>query len=527
MIPRHPALAVELRNEADDLRRYARELDASGDAEGAAAVRNQSMHVDEWVDAVVELEADSAELRELLELVKGANTPGKLASHIADLESATDGLDEVKREVEELRASLKERNSELDDATRKRDELESRVEELREVVTRELRADAVERIAELERQVEELERRPASVDYNALRTSPKGSDARDCYLRAQALNEALDFLPVPARTVETIRRAIDGTIEHADRLDALREIARAMTAEAGKASADPSDYLRASLVDLLDALEAVDREDDDAYPRLEAAIRRGRSATGTERPEAPAVVDPQGAAREALRLAIAQREEARAALATMNADHPLQLAYEAELEAELRRVKPKGKVPRLDNGRLDVVAASGKLPDGGHAIRDRYAGEVRKIRDELDAAYTAAVDAVVAAALDVTPRTTDGARTLLAEAWTSTYSTQTSPEIYARGMIAIEAKTAYANCPGILLEHEDVATSGKLAGVRLYGNVEPLDAEAIRIKGLELPERVRLAYASGCNPRVYWPTLPHGYEERHGLDRFGGRTVTP
>lgn len=440
MIPRHPALSVELRNEADDLRRYARELDASGDAESAAAVRDQSMHVEEWVDVVVELEADSAELRELLELVDGADTPGKLASRIAELESEAEGLADVAAEVEELRASLKERTSELDDTTRERDELERRVEELREVVMRELRADAVERIAELESE---------------------------------------------------------------------------------------RDGLRLALVDLLDALEAVDREEDDAYSRLEATIKRGRSATGTERPEPP-VVDDQGTAREALRLAIARREETRAALATLNADHPLQLAYEEELEAELRRVKPKGKVPRIEGGRLDVVAASAKLPDGGHAIRDRYAGEVKRIREKLDAADTAAVEAVVAAALDVTPRTTDGARTLLADVWLSTYSTQTAPELYARGMIAIEANTAYANCPGVVLDHEEVRNArGEITALRLYGNVEPLDAEAIRIKGLELPERVRLAYASGCNPRVYWPTLPHGYEERHGLDRFGGRTVSP
>ena len=45
MIPRYPALSVELRSEADDLRRYAREFEAAGDAAGASAVRDQSMHV--------------------------------------------------------------------------------------------------------------------------------------------------------------------------------------------------------------------------------------------------------------------------------------------------------------------------------------------------------------------------------------------------------------------------------------------------------------------------------------------------
>jgi len=48
-----------------------------------------------------------------------------------------------------------------------------------------------------------------------------------------------------------------------------------------------------------------------------------------------------------------------------------------------------------------------------------------------------------------------------------------------------------------------------------------LDVEVLRRAGPTIREFVRLAWKLGANPRVYIPTLPHGFEEREGLDRFG------
>lgn len=42
-----------------------------------------------------------------------------------------------------------------------------------------------------------------------------------------------------------------------------------------------------------------------------------------------------------------------------------------------------------------------------------------------------------------------------------------------------------------------------------------------RRESVPLRESVRLCWKRGVNPRVYWPFLPHGYEEREGLDYFG------
>ena len=48
-----------------------------------------------------------------------------------------------------------------------------------------------------------------------------------------------------------------------------------------------------------------------------------------------------------------------------------------------------------------------------------------------------------------------------------------------------------------------------------------LDVEVLRRVGVSFREFVRLCWKLGSNPRVYLPTLPHGFEEQQGLDYFG------
>lgn len=55
--------------------------------------------------------------------------------------------------------------------------------------------------------------------------------------------------------------------------------------------------------------------------------------------------------------------------------------------------------------------------------------------------------------------------------------------------------------------------------------VEPLDLEILKRKPeMSLREWVRAQWKRGVNPRVYNPWLPVGYEEKVGLDYFGGET---
>jgi hypothetical protein len=60
-------------------------------------------------------------------------------------------------------------------------------------------------------------------------------------------------------------------------------------------------------------------------------------------------------------------------------------------------------------------------------------------------------------------------------------------------------------------------------GFRVVALVEAeVDAGVLkRLPGVPLREWVRLCWKLGCNPRVYNPYLPHGYEEKNGLDFFG------
>lgn len=50
----------------------------------------------------------------------------------------------------------------------------------------------------------------------------------------------------------------------------------------------------------------------------------------------------------------------------------------------------------------------------------------------------------------------------------------------------------------------------------------PADVELLkRLPGPGLREEVRWCWANGMQPRVFNPFLPHGFEEREGLDYFG------
>jgi hypothetical protein len=58
---------------------------------------------------------------------------------------------------------------------------------------------------------------------------------------------------------------------------------------------------------------------------------------------------------------------------------------------------------------------------------------------------------------------------------------------------------------------------------RVYGCLDAASLDQIARRPVDLVERVRLCWKRGTNPRVSMPFLPHGFEEKHGLDFFGGR----
>lgn len=64
------------------------------------------------------------------------------------------------------------------------------------------------------------------------------------------------------------------------------------------------------------------------------------------------------------------------------------------------------------------------------------------------------------------------------------------------------------------------------ADLEVWVNADSITVKALKLKpGPSLRETVRMCWKRGVNPRVYNPFLPQGYEEREGLDYFGGEVA--
>jgi hypothetical protein len=102
---------------------------------------------------------------------------------------------------------------------------------------------------------------------------------------------------------------------------------------------------------------------------------------------------------------------------------------------------------------------------------------------------------------------------------------------YAKGRAELDADDARAcglpvEVRPIVEKRPSTISPGKMRvseRVEVWVSVaEDLDLEIIRRRPrLTLREQVRLCWKRGVNPRVYNPYLPHGYEEREGIDMQG------
>ena len=111
--------------------------------------------------------------------------------------------------------------------------------------------------------------------------------------------------------------------------------------------------------------------------------------------------------------------------------------------------------------------------------------------------------------------------------YASTWSTQTCPSHYAKGHAESILDEAIFN--GLIAEVRTEGESRSYRGGIYYQDYAVWAATSLqgwrllRYKPkLSLCEWVRLCWKRGVNPRVYNPFLPVGYEEKVGLDFFGG-----
>lgn len=71
-------------------------------------------------------------------------------------------------------------------------------------------------------------------------------------------------------------------------------------------------------------------------------------------------------------------------------------------------------------------------------------------------------------------------------------------------------------------------TWGSLAYYEVWAWTSEPEKVPYAPSNLSLKDAVKACWKRGVNPRVYWPFLPHGYEEQEGLDYFGGeKTPVP
>lgn len=185
----------------------------------------------------------------------------------------------------------------------------------------------------------------------------------------------------------------------------------------------------------------------------------------------------------------------------------LQDSFEREMLAEYFRRHPRRrKNPGHDHKDYYPLEQSYRpsfqaWADGQFATQDKIEKRLKKILGRL--------------ARDYKPRTTkEPTRFYLG--YGGMYSTQGfGKDRYARN--AAQQKVDHAEFYGLRAEVRPCA-----GDYEVVVWTDELGIEALRLKpGSSLREWVRLCWSRGVNPRVYFPHLPHGYEEKNGLDFFG------
>lgn len=179
-----------------------------------------------------------------------------------------------------------------------------------------------------------------------------------------------------------------------------------------------------------------------------------------------------------------------------------------------RMIKPKGA--------MSFAKARTLLSDSYIPIKERYEREVDAWVEEWQATKKRHKDILKDLATRVPPQ--PGLREELFESvWVSTYSTQgpSGASRYAAGRAEIIAEEVREY--GIQSEVRRTVAMGDSYEV-IVMVAEELDIQILRYAPakLTLKEWVRRCWAKGVNPRVYNPWLPHGFEEKAGLDYFGG-----
>jgi len=202
--------------------------------------------------------------------------------------------------------------------------------------------------------------------------------------------------------------------------------------------------------------------------------------------------------------------------------------------AAFRAAFPKSKLDLVGDGWRAKVC--GKLgPEAVEAIRlplqARYDERSRQ-HDARKKTIEAVLDKA-ARGIPLASPATGGERVKIEEAWGLTYSTQGfGAGAYAKARAELAEIEAHA-CGLTRTEidvksyppnpHPSYTTVNRAPDYLVFAWVsDPLDVEIMRRKpGEGLRALVAACWRKQVNPRVYMPFLPHGFEEKQGLDYQG------
>ena len=203
--------------------------------------------------------------------------------------------------------------------------------------------------------------------------------------------------------------------------------------------------------------------------------------------------------------------------APVGADHWLQKRFEAECKREYRKLYPRRKFD-MRKSQKQNTEVHGDLYSKWKACTDKWFEIKKAMREKADERLDDLANSIeIPLECHVTDR----------EDWTLFH--HTSSYLYSSQGWGAE-KYAKASAQQSVDHCEDF---GFLAEIRedrrehstdydVYVALDSLGVEILKRKSMSLREWVRRCWAKGVNPRVYNPFLPHGFEEKAGLDYFGG-----
>lgn len=167
---------------------------------------------------------------------------------------------------------------------------------------------------------------------------------------------------------------------------------------------------------------------------------------------------------------------------------------------------------------FNVAQAEREIPSVAASLAEAYRGQADAGRAEFEqrAEQIRAFRREAANECEIAP----AARSwYYRDSYVDGYRTQPAAETYAR--VRIELYAAELAAWGVKYEIKRHDSNG-LPFFVLYAFCDEADIPVLKARdGLPLAELVRLSWSLGANPRVYWPSLPHGFEQRHGFDQFG------